>query len=132
MDPLFMLLLLALAMGGWLWWRQRERPMPPETDTWELPPETDEASGAPAASPPPADRAVGVPPAGRAPAAPSAVLGPREQPLTREALTNRNRVLDPSRWDNSPDGAASDDDGATAPPTVFDRDALRKRSADQE
>ncbi len=50
---------------------------------------------------------------------------PVRQVLTREALLNPDRRLDPSRWDNSPDGGSEEVEGDL--PTHFDREYLRRR-----
>ncbi len=82
-------------------------------------------------------------PPGAAPA--SAARTPRSAPrdegpppmLSRDMLVNRNRVLDPRAWDDTPDAAESDDDswaaeGSSADdgddlPVHFDREYLLRR-----
>lgn len=58
--------------------------------------------------------------------------------LDRDALLHRDRTLDPSAWDDSPDslsGTDVDDPDAPAPeaeaPTYFDRSFLEKRAKDE-
>lgn len=61
---------------------------------------------------------------------------PQEMPpqvLDRSSLVNRNRVLDPAAWDNTPDPAtAPSADEPAAPPVILDREALRSRQRDQD
>lgn len=61
---------------------------------------------------------------------------PQEMPpqvLDRASLLNRNRVLDPTAWDNTPDPAAapSGDDSMT-PPVILDRETLRSRQRGED
>jgi hypothetical protein len=57
------------------------------------------------------------------------------QVLSRDALVNPNRRLDPRSWDNRPDGTESDDDvpgelfdsDVEPDPLVLDRDFLARR-----
>lgn len=57
---------------------------------------------------------------------------PQEMPpqaLDRAMLLHRNRVLDPSAWDNTPDATrpATDEGEGAVPPAILDRDFLRSR-----
>ena len=98
MDPVVaavVFLVIAAAVVAWLVLRNRRNAV--ETGEWTLPPEDE-----PTASP-----------------------EPIRQVLSREALVNPDRRLDPSKWDNSPDGAAEEVEGDL--PTHFDREYLRRR-----
>ena len=104
MDPLFALVGLALVAAVAAWWFLRRRTPPVVEDEWELPPAA-------------------------APRRPSVDAGP--QVLDREAVLRRDRVLDPSKWDNTPD----DGDHWATPeaepgelPQFFDRDYLQQRA----
>lgn len=112
MDP-FLLLLAVITAAGVFWYvRNRRRPKPPE-DEWVLPPD---------------DGAPGVRAQPHAPAS--------AQVLDRESLLHRDRTLDPSKWDNSPDElvgtdpvppGAADTDTPAAPSGHFDRSFLENR-----
>ena len=112
--------IVVVAVAVWLVRRSadRRRVEPPE-DTWELP----SADGSPAAARPPA---------------------PWDDPLpvlTREALLPRDRTLDPSKWDNTPDelvGTDPEDPSTPAPdadapdlPQFFDRSYLEGRTKER-
>ncbi len=59
---------------------------------------------------------------------------PPPQVLDREALVNRSRQLDPSKWDNTPEGAGEGDDEPPETgdlPRFFDRDYLRRQRGDE-
>lgn len=114
MDPVYTLVVIVAlaALIGW-WVLRRRRPMP-EEDEWRLPPE--ESTGAGPAAPLPAQR------------------------FDRDALVNRSRAFDPTRWDDTPDPAgddaeSEDPEDAVAEeevedlPRFFDRDYLRRREA---
>lgn len=75
MDPVLAIVGLAVLAAAVAWWFFRRRTRQPHEDEWTPPPEEF--------------------------AAPSQDLGP--QLLDREALLNRDRTLDPSKWDNTPD-----------------------------
>lgn len=100
MDPVITLLVALVAAGALAAWlfRRGRRPVI-EEDEWSLPPE--DAPGPWAADPIP-------------------------QTFDREALLHRDRNLDPSKWDNTPD-AATDEAGEPELPRHFDRDDLRRR-----
>lgn len=54
------------------------------------------------------------------------------QVFDRNSLVNRSRLLDPSKWDNTPDGEV--DGEGTEPgdlPRYLDRDYLRRQSGDE-
>ncbi|HRA76807.1 MAG TPA: hypothetical protein PLE12_11295 [Propionicimonas sp.] len=93
MDPIIMVVMVALAIGLGIWWWLRRRAPEPVEDEWTLPPER----GARPAAPPPA------------------------QVLDREALLGRDRTLDPSGWDDSPDPEGTPD--ADVPPAAAAGDA---------
>lgn len=60
--------------------------------------------------------------------APGTGGAPVPQVLDRDSLVNRSRVLDPSKWDNAPEGTETED--AEEPgdlPRFFDRDYLRRQ-----
>lgn len=105
MDPLMVMVgvvVVALA-AAWLLLRRRTPPPQPD-DEWTLPPETGPGAPTPDAGPPP--------------------------PLDREMLLHRDRVLDPSKWDNSPDSGEPDadhEDGEDDLPRFFDREYLQQR-----
>lgn len=83
-DP-FTLILAVIAAGVTVWYfRNRRRVEPPE-DEWVLPPDDGQPSIL-----------------GRGGAAPFEVLD-------RDALLHRDRTLDPSKWDNTPDGLVGTD-----------------------
>ena len=107
MDPVLAVVIgLVVVVGAaGAWWLLRRRTPAPAEDEWELPPEE-------TASPQP--------------------LGP--QLLDRNALLHRNRVLDPTKWDNTPDGPDSSTAAADEPddlPRVLDRDYLERRQRPQ-
>lgn len=61
-------------------------------------------------------------------AGPGSAGEPVPQVLDRDALVNRSRVLDPSKWDNAPEGTQGGE--AEEPgdlPRFFDRDYLRRQ-----
>lgn len=99
MDPV-LVVLVVLVVGGLVaaWFVLRNRRTAPVDDEWTLPPEEEPAA-----------------PAGE----------PVRQVLTRESLVDPDRRLDPSKWDNSPDGMDADVEGDL--PTHFDREYLRRR-----
>lgn len=109
MDPLTTLALLLVLAAVAVWWWRRRRPASPAEDEWT----------------PPAQDTGGRP----APAGPAL--------LNRDMVLKRDRVLDPTKWDNTPDredrGAAEDPtgEGQTAdtaePPRFIDRDYLQRR-----
>lgn len=111
MDLILAVLAIVAVGAGIYWWYDRRRATPPEEDEWTLPPED----------------------GGRRPA-----QGIGQQRLDRDALLRRDRNLDPSKWDNSPDAAedvsaeedAVGDDGGEDPPKHFDRDFLQRRGRD--
>ncbi len=115
MELIVFVLAAAVLAGGWWWFRGRSTTAPVE-DVWELPPD----AGAPV---------------GRLPEASGAGTV-----LDRASLLNRNRVLDPQAWDNTPDpeGASDEDEGADddwghdpdALPRHFSRDDLLRRSGE--
>ncbi|MCB0913300.1 MAG: hypothetical protein KDB60_16965 [Propionibacteriaceae bacterium] len=98
MDPV-LVVVVVLVVGGLIatWFVLRNRRATPVDDEWTLPPEDE----------------------------PSAPGEPIRQVLTREALVDPDRRLDPSKWDNSPDGEPEEVEGDL--PTHFDREYLRKR-----
>ncbi len=97
MDPTGLLVVLALVAAVAAWWLARRR-------------RGHAAEGAPPADPPTA---------GAAPAAP--------QVLDRGMLLGNDRVLDPAKWDNTPDEEAGAEDDPEDLPKYFDRDYLRRR-----
>ncbi len=100
MDPVITVVVALVAAGtlaAWLLRRGRRRMV--EEDEWSPPPE--DTPGTWAAEPIP-------------------------QPFSREALLHRDRNLDPSKWDNTPD-AATDEAVEGDLPRHFDRDDLRRR-----
>ncbi|MGB7963229.1 MAG: hypothetical protein WCF12_09785 [Propionicimonas sp.] len=105
MDPLFALVgLVVVGAAAAAWWFLRRRRPSAVEEEWTLPP---------------AD----------AVRRPSRDVGP--QILDRQAVLRRDRVLDPSKWDNTPD----DGDGWETPeadpgdlPQFFDRDYLQQRA----
>lgn len=105
MDVLVVVLVLAVVAAAAVWWFRRRRNQPSEDEAeWILPPE-------------------------EAVHAPSQDAGP--QFFDRGTLLNRNRVLDPSKWDNTPDDSVASGDGDAVPddlPRFFDREYLQQRS----
>jgi hypothetical protein len=82
------------------------------------------------AAPPP----VGMREQPRPPAEPRRLAPPPEQQvLDRNTVLGRNRVFDPSKWDDTPDGSEEDgpDQGDEEPmedlPRFFDRDYLERK-----
>ena len=98
MDLFGLLLVVVLVAAAAAWWFARRR------------------RGTPAEDFPPAD-----PPAAGA-AAPAA-----PQVLDRGMLLGNDRVLDPAKWDNTPDEVAEAEDEPGDLPKYFDRDYLRRR-----
>ena len=106
MDAFGIIIVIVLAAGGVFWWRRRRSAAPVE-DEWQLPPESNDQAH---------------------------VSPPAPQILDRESVLRRSRVLDPSKWDDTPDGAP-DGTGASAAgeaepgalPTYFDRDYLERK-----
>ncbi len=122
-DP-FTLLLAVAAAGIAVWYvRNRRRPTPPE-DEWVLPPEEGQPS----------------------------ILSQRSsapfQVLDRDSLLNRDRTLDTSKWDDTPDDLigidpdpedGQDPEGGPAPAVVdssfidsLRREAEKAETADEE
>lgn len=103
MELLLTVIGLALVVAVAGWWLLRRRTPPPEEDEWTLPPEADAINpGTVAASPPMLDRTM---------------------------LLHDDRVLDPSKWDNTPDANpdGTDDGGEEDLPRFFDREYLRQQ-----
>lgn len=100
MDP-FVTVVVVIAIGAAVgWWLLRRNRQAPVEDEWVLPPETGSR----------------LPPA------------PTVQVFDRESLLRRDRSLDVSGWDDSPDsGEVAEAEPADAPP-VLDRDFLRRRA----
>jgi len=98
MDPILAALVVIVAVAAAVAWfvRRNRHPAVSVEEEW---------------TPPPADG--------------PATSEPFRQVLTREALLNPDRRLDPSRWDNSPDGGTEEVEGDL--PTHFDREYLRRR-----
>lgn len=107
----FVILLLVVGAAAWGVWvfTQRRRPAPPE-DVWVLPPETPTATRGPVVD-----------------------AEPAFQVLDRDALVNRDRTLDPSRWDNTPDDlvGTDPDEVAEQAPQHFDRAWLERQREDR-
>ena len=104
MDPLVAVVGLAVVALAVAWFLLRRRTPPPQDDEWTLPPEAEAGMPGPGVGPPPA--------------------------LDREMLLHRDRVLDPSKWDNSPDAGEPDTDeeaGQDDLPRFFDREYLQQR-----
>jgi hypothetical protein len=102
MDP-FVTVVVVVAIGAAVgWWLLRRNRQAPVEDEWVLPPETGTR---------------------RLPPEPTA------QVFDRESLLRRDRSLDVSGWDDSPDldGEAAEGQPKDAPP-VLDRDFLRRRA----
>ena len=97
MDPV-LVVVVVLVVGGLVaaWFVLRNRRAAPVDEKWTLPAEEEPAAGEPV-----------------------------RQVLTREALVDPDRRLDPSKWDNSPDGEPEEVEGDL--PTHFDREYLRRR-----
>lgn len=122
MDIVWLLLLGIATVFGVRQVLARRRPAPPE-DEWVLPPEPG-TPGIPTTRPP----------------YPEVPAGPPV--LDREALLHRDRTLDPSKWDNSPDSQSGTDvsDPDAGPvegelPSRVDRsflEALRSRDTDEQ
>lgn len=104
MDPLVAVVGVVVVALVAAWFLFRRRTPPPQDDEWTLPPEAEVGTPSPDAGPPPA--------------------------LDREMLLQRDRVLDPAKWDNSPDGSVldpaeeADEDDL---PRFFDREYLQQR-----
>ncbi len=100
MDQVLVIAGLAVIVAVAAVWFLRRRTQGPDEDEWALPPEVSPEQG----------------------------QSTEPQLFDRNALMHRNRALDPTKWDNSPDGSepmseAEPDDL----PRVFDRDYLAKR-----
>lgn len=115
MDQLLLLLAVVTAAAVFWYVKNRRRPEPPE-DEWVLPPEEGQPS-IPSATPEPPPRMV----------------------LDREALLHKDRTLDTSKWDNTPDELVGTDPvppGAAAPEVspgprqVIDRSFLENKGKD--
>lgn len=109
MDLLVVVLVLAVVAAVAVWWfRRRRTPPSGDDEEWMLPPE-------------------------EAVHSPTEDVGP--QFFDRGTLLHRNRVLDPSKWDNTPDGStAAAADGDAVPddlPRFFDRDYLQQRNRNE-
>jgi hypothetical protein len=100
MDPFVAVVVLVVVAAAVGWWLLRHNRPAPVEDEWTLPPETE-------------------------PERPAPTVAPAPQLLDRDALLNRNRRLDPSKWDNTPDGGDSDIEGDL--PRFFDRNYLAGR-----
>lgn len=102
MEVFGIVIVIALLAGVAFWWLRRRSAVPVE-DEWQLPPERGD----------------------KAPAAPAA-----PQILDRESVLGRNRVFDPSKWDDTPDGAEASPAEEAEPgalPTYFDREYLERK-----
>lgn len=108
MDALVTVLVVLVVGAVVAWWLMRRRRTAPVEDEWTLPPE---APGQESANP-------------SGGAAPAPV-----QRLDRDALVNPNRTLDPSKWDNSPDGGGEVEGDL---PRFFDRDYLARKDGAPE
>lgn len=104
MDPLFALVGLVLVAAAAAWWFLRRRRSSAVAEEW---------------TPAPAE------------ASPRRGGDAGPQVLDREAVLRRDRVLDPSKWDNTPDdvdGRATQEADPGELPTFFDRDYLQQRA----
>jgi len=103
MEALGIVIVIALAAGGVFWWQRRRSAVPVE-DEWQLPP--DQGDQAQAAAPEP-------------------------QILNRDSVLRRSRAFDPSKWDDTPDGAAAPAEEAEPGdlPTYFDREYLERKKS---
>jgi hypothetical protein len=102
MEAFGIVIVIALAAGGVFWWLRRRSTVPVE-DEWQVPSEQGD----------------------RAPSSP-----PVPQILDRESVLRRNRAFDPTKWDDTPDGAdeppAAEAESGDLP-TYFDREYLEQK-----
>ena len=103
MDLLVVVLVIAVVAAAVWWFRRRRTPASVDEAEWMLPPEETVHT-------------------------PNQDAGP--QFFDRGTLLHRNRVLDPSKWDNTPDSIASGDGDAVPDdlPRFFDREYLQQRN----
>jgi len=102
MEAFGIVIVIVLAAGAVFWWLRRRSATPVE-DEWQLPPEQGEQAH---------------------------VSPPAPQILDRESVLRRSRVLDPSKWDDTPDGAGASPAAEAEPgdlPTYFDREYLERK-----